>query len=96
MTATIARRHRNLPDLNELQARLSALPGNRGNQFTENVWQFINQRGKRYTVDFDTVLALSEVYPDWVRNGELIPSRSPNRSGCPSPNRRPSTATQED
>ena len=32
MTATIARRHRNLPDLNELQARLSALPGNRGNQ----------------------------------------------------------------
>ena len=73
MTATIARRHRNLPDLNELQARLSALPGNRGNQFTENVWQFINQRGKRYTVDFDTVLALSEVYPDWVRERGIDP-----------------------
>lgn len=67
MTATLARRHRNLGDLNELQARLSALPGNRSNQFTENVWQFINLRGKRYTVDFDTVWALSEVYPDWVR-----------------------------
>ena len=38
MIATIARRHRNLPDLNELQARLNALPSNRSNQFTENVW----------------------------------------------------------
>ena len=73
MTATTARRHRNLPDLNELQARLNALPGNRSNQFTENVWQFINLRGKCYTVDFDTVLALSEDYPDWVREQGIDP-----------------------
>jgi hypothetical protein len=52
-------------NISEVQARLDALPGSDNNVFEDNTWQFENQRGRIFTIDFNDLRIIEEHYPDW-------------------------------
>ncbi|HCS65122.1 MAG TPA: hypothetical protein DIW64_14220 [Cellvibrio sp.] len=52
-------------DAVELQARLNAIPGSKGNSFSNDTWHFYSPSGAESTLDFQEIKFLSENFPDW-------------------------------
>ena len=74
MSATVVN-HRSQPNLDELQSRLMALPGGSDNRITDNLWRFVNSKGRKISIDFNSIAELSESFSSWVQDAGIDPIR---------------------
>ncbi|WP_339781462.1 hypothetical protein [uncultured Marinobacter sp.] len=65
MTTLTARDESFRLDGRELDARLSALPGNHNNSLMDDSWSFIDHNKYLHNINFNETLALSRAYPEW-------------------------------
>lgn len=61
----------NIRTLDELQARLDALPGSNNNIFSEYSWSFKTSRDSNFTVKFSAFSTLFADHPNWFRDSKV-------------------------
>ncbi len=71
MTKNTIRKLREQPDVKQLQALLTALPGNMSNVYEANKWVFQDDRQNIYTVSFTLAESVLELYPEWPQRQDI-------------------------